>query len=255
MAKMLDGAKPAKLLRKTCHVEAVRGDESSQWWDRLPVHTLTFENPGGPGSPPMDVRIDVGDVVKVVVPDYKPKSYSMSRQGDGEFDITYKFYPGGKCSGYLHGLEVGDEIQCFGKGAKTRNPGKHVGLVAFGVGITEALPVAAAELSKPEAEYVKLIWASKTWADTFWRDEIKKLKAKYPDKFEITYILSREDRAGCRKGRVDPAVLREEFGAFVVDSANARFLSVGTKGMMKEFDAMITESLGYEYPKNKLLVK
>ena len=79
-------------------------------------------------------RFAVGDVVKVVVPGVKPKSYSMSRQGESEFDITYKFYPGGACSGYLHSLSVGDEIQCFGKGAKTRNAGTHVGIVAFGVG-------------------------------------------------------------------------------------------------------------------------
>ena len=98
-------AKPAKLLRKVCQVEAVRGDDA-QWWDRLPVYTLTFADPGER----MPCRIECGDVVKIVVPNYKPKSYSMSRQGDGEFDITYKYYPGGKCSGYLESLNVGDEI-------------------------------------------------------------------------------------------------------------------------------------------------
>ena len=37
----------------------------------------------------------------------------LSAEGEGEFDITYKYYPGGKCSGYLESLKVGDEIQCF----------------------------------------------------------------------------------------------------------------------------------------------
>jgi len=202
---------------------------------------------------PHRCRIDVGDVVKVVVPNVKPKSYSMSRQGDGEFEITYKYYPNGPCSSYLHSLAIGDEIQCFPKGAKKRNAGARVGLVAFGVGITEALPVAAAELEKREAETVKLVWASKTWADTFWHDEIERLLAARGDRFEVTYILSREDRDGCRRGRVDSKVLAEEF-AFPGDVAGFRFLSVGTKQMMKEFDAMI-QSLGYEYPAHKLFVK
>ena len=58
MAKF--GAQPARLLRKECLVEAVRGDDA-KWWDRLPVHTLTFADPG------LDLRIDAGDVVKVIV--------------------------------------------------------------------------------------------------------------------------------------------------------------------------------------------
>ena len=52
-------------------------------------------------------------------------------------------------------IQVGDAITVFKKGAKERQPGSHVGLVAFGVGITEALPIAAAELAKPEAEQVR----------------------------------------------------------------------------------------------------
>lgn len=63
--------------------------------DHLPVYTLTFATPlgqpflkdkktGGKFSIPM------GDVVKVCVPNYKPKSYSVSAERSGEFDITVK---------------------------------------------------------------------------------------------------------------------------------------------------------------------
>ena len=40
----------------------------------------------------LKVRIDHGDVVKVIIPDYKPKSYSMSCKRANEFDITVKVY-------------------------------------------------------------------------------------------------------------------------------------------------------------------
>ena len=172
------GGEPAELLRKVCHVEAVRGAASSPEWERLPVYTLTFATPPSLSNA---VRIDCGDVIKVVVPGFKPKSYSMSAERPGEFDITFKAYPNGVCSGYLDSLkvlslalalaltltltltltlaltltiQVGDAITVFKKGSKERQPGSHVGLVAFGVGITEALPIAAAELAKPEAEQV-----------------------------------------------------------------------------------------------------
>ena len=38
----------------------------------------------------LGVSIEKGDVVKVAVPNYKPKSYSMSAARRGEFDITFK---------------------------------------------------------------------------------------------------------------------------------------------------------------------
>ena len=47
---------------------------------------------------------------------------------------------------------------------------KYVGVVTYGVGITEALPVAEAELKKGDADSVRLLCASRTMADTFWHD-------------------------------------------------------------------------------------
>ena len=133
------GAAPAKLLRKTTLVEAAPG--------RLPVHTLTFADPDAKREG-LGVRIDYGDVVKVMIPHFKPsecpntartsvhaprtsghgprevalitpaslsaESYSMSAERAGEFDITFKLYPGGRCSGYLDSIQVGQSIDVFG---------------------------------------------------------------------------------------------------------------------------------------------
>lgn len=88
----------------------MRGLASSPEWERLPVYTLTFESPPSLSNA---VRIDCGDVVKVVVPNFKPKSYSMSAERPGEFDITVKVYPGGVCSGYLDSVQVGESISAF----------------------------------------------------------------------------------------------------------------------------------------------
>lgn len=251
--KGLWGGSAAKLLHKHCLVEAAEG--------RLPVYTLTFANPVDMDTLGMGVRIDHGDVVKVCVPGYKPKSYSMSGCREGEFDITFKVYPGGRASGFLNRLAVGDSMDCFAKGNKTRDPGGFVGVVAFGVGITEALPVAEAELAKSDADNVKLLWCSKTRADTFWRDRMTELAAQYPGRFELVETFTREDVEGARRGRITPDVLAEVFdggwGTGVDGEAagrrdEVRFISVGTKGMMRELDGMLRK-IGYPMPQHALL--
>lgn len=241
------GSGPAQLIRKATIVEA--------GVDRLPVHTLTFANPVGMGS--IGVRMDFGDVIKVVVPGYKPKSYSMSDERAGEFDITFKVYPNGRASGYLDRIPIGGEIEVFRKGSNRRQPGRCVSLVAFGVGITEALPITAAELSKPEAEHVHLIWASRTFADTFWSDKIANLKEKYGSRFDVSIVLSREEREGCHYGRITTEKLNSLLrGAWAnvadFNPSDCRFVTVGTKEMMREAEAMIAE-LGWPMPEHSLL--
>ena len=200
-----------------------------------------------------NIRLDMGDVVKMVIPEYKPKSYSMSALREDEFDITFKVYPNGRASGYLDRLKVGDETGTFGMSAgRRRNPGTYVGIVAYGVGITEGLPVAKAELEKGDADTVTLLWAARTMSDTFWHDDIDKLKKRYPTKFRLVHILSREERDGYLKGRVDSSVLKTVFDPS--DREEARFLSVGTKDMMRMTDRLF-EGLGYTMPKHALLPK
>lgn len=236
---------------------------------RLPVHTLTFaiprdavmvSNTTGDGKsvvPIQKLRIDLGDVVKMVIPSYKPKSYSVSdlRVEKVEFDVTFKAYPNGRASGCLDRLKVGDCIHTFGKSAnRRRQPGKFVGIVMYGVGITEGLPVARAELEKGDAETVVLLWASRTMEDTFWWGELKALQRQYPDKFQLRLILSRQKREGCLHGRIDAGVLAQVFETGGYNKKEARFLSVGTKEMMRMTDGWLAE-IGFTMPQHALLPK
>jgi len=241
---------PTKLIRKTTLIAASE--------NHLPVHTLTFETPkdgvfAGPSKPHNEMRLDLGDVVKMCIPNYKPKSYSISRLAEDEFDVTLKVYPNGRASGYLDSLKVGDTIGSFGKSKGcVRNAGSYVGIVSFGVGITEALPVGRAELEKGDARKVVLLWASRTMADTFWGTEIDALLKEYGDKFEVVYILSRETKEGCLHGRIDADVLKKVFQPSEEDTA--RFISVGTKEMMSMTSGLFAE-IGYPLPEHALLPK
>lgn len=251
---------PTKLVKKTILVP--------EGPDNLPVYTLVFAIPKdamftGRAKPHADVRIDLGDVVKMVIPNYKPKSYSMSALRENEFDITLKVYPNGRASGYLDRLKVGDEMNTFGVSAgRVRNPGAYVGIVAYGVGMTEGLPVAKAELEKGDAQRVVLLWASRTKSDTFWHDDIAALIKTYPDTFKIVHMLSREQQPviqdsssqsqECMYGRINAGVLAEVFQP--ADRNEARFLSVGTKDMMRITDGYFSE-IGYQMPKHALIPK
>jgi len=150
------------------------------------------------------------------------------------------------------------------------------------VGITEGLPVARAELERMNAamaatasdsenhktKKVTVLWASRTEADTFWRDEIDELRQTYGnDTFELKHVFSREQRDGCYHGRINPDVVRD---AFELKSSSDEqkpnndvgnddmlfplFLAVGTKEMMKMTYGML-ESMGYPMPKHELLPK
>lgn len=220
----------------------------------LPVHTLTFAIPE-PEMHHSTLRLDLGDVMKMVIPGYKPKSYSVSalRVDRGEFDVTFKVYPNGRASGPLDRLAIGDTMHTFGRSANRRhNPGAYVGIVAYGVGITEGLPVARAELEDGTAGKVVLLWASRAVRDTFWGDDIEALCRRYPDRFEVVRIYSREERDGCLYGRITADVLERVFRPNKAE--DARFLSVGTKDMMRQTEDMWA-SIGYKLPRNLLLPK
>jgi NAD(P)H-flavin reductase len=206
----------------------------------------------------------MGDVIKVCVPNYKPKSYSMSAEREGEFDITLKIYPNGRASGYLDRVEIGEEIQVFRKGNKQYNPGEYVCIIAYGVGITEAFPTAVAELEKSQVTKVVLMWALRKQDEEFWTNEMNEVAARFPDRFDLVRVFSREAVEGAQFGRINGEMINEvlaakwwnkeeECGGSDEDhKSKVRFLSVGTKEMMKQTDDLLA-SLGYDIPGNILL--
>jgi hypothetical protein len=76
--------------------------------DHIPPIPPASDSPlTGNAIPLASLRMDMGDVVKMVIPGYKPKSYFVTALRDAEFDITIKVYPNGRASGFL---TVGDSI-------------------------------------------------------------------------------------------------------------------------------------------------
>mmetsp|Transcript_12842 Transcript_12842/g.14067 ORF Transcript_12842/g.14067 Transcript_12842/m.14067 type:complete len:173 (-) Transcript_12842:271-789(-) len=126
------------------------------------------------------------------------------------------------------------------------------GLSPMCVGMTDGLPIAKAELEKGDAQRMVLLWASRTWDDTFWKEDIAALTTHYPNTFTMVHILSREEHDGCLYGRVNPEVLQQVFQP--TESEEARFLSVGTKEMMRMTDGYFATN-HYDMPKHHLIPK
>jgi ferredoxin-NADP reductase len=167
----------------------------------------------------------------------------------------------------LDRLVVGDDaLRSFVKlqSARERNPGgTHVGIIAYGVGITEGLPVASAELQRTdEIQQVILLWAARTRQDLFWHEAIAALQQQHPQRFRIVHIFSREPGLVASNratkdvlfGRIDEAVLRSVFRSSFPSIETARFLSVGTKDMMRTTDDLLTQA-GFPMPQCSLLPK
>jgi ring-1,2-phenylacetyl-CoA epoxidase subunit PaaE len=103
----------------------------------------------------------------------------------------------GLMSGWLcDALSPGEEIDVltplgsFGpRGALT---GRRLGLVAAGSGITPLLSVAATALA--EGAQVLLLFGNRTSKDVMLVEEVADLKDRYPERFEVVHVLSREQQ-------------------------------------------------------------
>ncbi|MFF4245981.1 2Fe-2S iron-sulfur cluster-binding protein [Streptomyces sp. NPDC001822] len=114
---------------------------------------------------------------------------------------------GGAFSTYaLKELAVGDLIEAMapmGRFVLEPRPG-HFAAIVGGSGITPVLSIAATLLARePKARFC-LLRSDRTAASTMFLDEVADLKDRYPDRFQLVTVLSREEQAaGLPSGRLD----------------------------------------------------
>ncbi|MDU0288502.1 1,2-phenylacetyl-CoA epoxidase subunit PaaE [Saccharothrix longispora] len=92
--------------------------------------------------------------------------------------------------------------------------GAHHGLVVAGSGITPALSIAASVLAA--GARVTLLYGNRRADTVMFGDELADLKDRYPARFQLVHVLSREPRdVELFSGRLDAAKLRALFGTVV----------------------------------------
>ena len=146
--------------------------------------------------------------------------------------IGVKRLAGGTFSGHAtSGLKVGDVVDVMtptGRFTTVLDPAatKHYCAVAAGSGITPVLSIVATILEGEPHSAVTLLYGNRTTTSVMFLDELADLKDRYPQRFRLVHVLSREPHeVDLFSGRLDPAKLTALTDALVpVDSVDEWFL-------------------------------
>mmetsp|Transcript_35537 Transcript_35537/g.99844 ORF Transcript_35537/g.99844 Transcript_35537/m.99844 type:complete len:373 (-) Transcript_35537:148-1266(-) len=240
---------------------------------------LTFELPEGVSLKSLGVDAGLGDFLRMRphAEEHKQlvenpaggRAYSpvSPPEAQGEFGLIVKAYgPDDRAVGVsslLRRVPIGTEMlvtshtehvfwkernrgyYCNDRSITPGSEGQyHLGLIAFGIGITEVAPVAMSELLDPRVQKVTILWANKYWSDADWvwrgvgtaDDLVHKFFAeqgRHGARLEVKHILSREERPeACFHGRITADVLRRAFLDGDIPRSNLKFLAVGTAAMI-----------------------
>ncbi len=145
------------------------------------------------------------------------RSYSIcTPAGSGELRIGVKLLPDGGFSAYAADkLAVGDVLEVltpvgrFGPRSLDADAEHSYVLVAAGSGITPVLSIAGTVLAAEPHSRVTLLYANCHARSVMFVEEVADLKDRYPGRFQVLHLLSREPGAGeLLSGRPD----RERMG-------------------------------------------
>ena len=126
---------------------------------------------------------------------------------------------------------MGDEIDVMTPMGRFYTPldpanAKHYCAIAAGSGITPILSIVATTLAAGAASRVTLLFANRTSRTVMFLEELEDLKDRYPGRFHLVHVLSREAQdAELLSGRLDAARLTKITESLVpADSVDEWFL-------------------------------
>ena len=190
---------------------------------------ITFEVPA-------ELRDDYafvhGQHVSVRGSDDVRRSFSIcTPPSSGVLRIGVKRLPGGAFSdGIVGSLRVGDSLEVMtpaGRFTTDLDPtaAKRYVAVAAGSGITPVLSIMAAVLEGEPGSRVTLVYANRTSRSVMFLDEVHDLKDRFPGRFQILHVLSREQQdVELLSGRLDADRFRAIVDAFGLAGADDWFL-------------------------------
>ncbi|WP_416982472.1 1,2-phenylacetyl-CoA epoxidase subunit PaaE [Streptomyces sp. T028] len=175
------------------------------------------------------------------------RSYSICSPAGTAPRIGVRVVPGGLFSSWLvHGVRPGDTLQVMAPaGAFTPDPDPtggfgHQVLVAAGSGITPMLSIAASVLAADEEARVTLLYGNRRTGTVMFADELADLKDRYPARFHLAHILSREPReAELLSGRLDTGRLTALLDALLDVREVSDWWLCGPHGMVRDARALL----------------
>jgi ring-1,2-phenylacetyl-CoA epoxidase subunit PaaE len=161
------------------------------------------------------------------------RSYSICANATtGKLRVGIKRLPGGAFSTFATTeLKAGDELEVMAPvGEFTITPdaatSRHYAAVAAGSGITPVLSLMSTVLEVEPASRFTLVLGNRGASSIMFLEELEGLKDRYPDRFHLIHVLSRELTAvDLFNGRIDQEKLEELFDSVVdADSVDEWYL-------------------------------
>jgi ring-1,2-phenylacetyl-CoA epoxidase subunit PaaE len=161
------------------------------------------------------------------------RNYSIcSSATDGGVRVAVKRIPEGVFSAYATTeLRPGDELEVMTPTGHfytelDRSQGKHYAAIAAGSGISPVLSILSTVLDVEPASSCTLLYGNRSTSTIMFLEELADLKNRYPDRFNLIHVLSREPReVELCTGRIDGGKLRAFLGTLLpVDSVDEWFL-------------------------------
>ena len=144
------------------------------------------------------------------------RSYSICSAPDGEtLTIGVKRIPDGLFSTYATTeLATGDVIDVMSPIGEFvlephDQPTRRAVMIAAGSGITPILSMVTTELTSSPGSEVTLIYGNRTTTSIMFHEELEALKNRYPARFQVVHVLSRETHnVPLFQGRIDSEKLQ-----------------------------------------------
>jgi ring-1,2-phenylacetyl-CoA epoxidase subunit PaaE len=170
------------------------------------------------------------------------RNYSICEpSSSGRLRIAVKRLPGGAFSAHaLERLHVGDELDVMtpvGRFGPRLDPARRrrYAAIAAGSGITPILSILASVLAIEPASEATLVYGNRTAGSIMFLDEISDLKDRYPERFAVVHVLSREPRdAEMFHGRLDAERIERLLAAGVLPPDSDEWYLCGPPGMIDD---------------------
>ncbi|MFC5907060.1 1,2-phenylacetyl-CoA epoxidase subunit PaaE [Streptacidiphilus monticola] len=174
------------------------------------------------------------------------RSYSICAPEGGPLRIGVREVPGGLFSSWLvRDVRPGDVVEALpplGLFTPDLSRPAHHALVAAGSGITPLLSIAATALADGESR-VTLFYGNRRSDTVMFADELADLKDRYPARFQLVHVLSREPReAELLTGRIDGAHFAALLDALVDVADVDHWWLCGPLGMVEDARKVLAEA-------------
>lgn len=174
--------------------------------------------------------------------DDERRNYSIcSPGGSGPLRVGVRLLPGGAFSTYaVERASPGDELEVMtptGRFGTDVDPGRsrHYGAIAAGSGITPILSIIATALAVERASRVTLLFGNRTTSSIMFAEDLADLKDRYPDRFALVHVLSREPRdADLFTGRLSADRVGRLLDALVPVAGVDEWFVCGPPGMITD---------------------